>query len=143
MENRFSIYAGTPMVAALAALGQEGINRSGRLNTVCERYMAMVTDALARLDLSRGEWCAVMDANNGVQEWTGDPWHGTMLWANVADTPGLGEKWGVDQEVLVARLRALGKTDLIAVQEVCDRFWSHADLPTDDALAQAGVCPRA
>jgi hypothetical protein len=72
MAERFSIYAGPPMIDAIKDLGSHyGENRSGRLNTVCERYRAMVADELARIDLSKNEWCAIMDANNGVEQYIG------------------------------------------------------------------------
>jgi hypothetical protein len=116
-------------------------NRSGRLNTVCERYRAMVADELARLDLSKGEWCAIMDANNGVEQYIGGAAQfPSMLWANVHDSGSqLGEKWGIDETWLVAKLQQMPKSTLIAIQEVCDRFWSHTDEPTEKALTTAGV----
>jgi predicted GTPase len=49
---------------------------------------------------------------------------------NVHDTPGLGEKWSVDQNALVAKLQRLPKSTLIAIQEATDRFWSQAELST-------------
>jgi hypothetical protein len=96
MAERFSIYAGPPLQAALSALGSHyEENRSGRVNTVCERYMAMVADELARLDLSKNEWCAIMDANNGVEQYLGGAaMMPSMLWANVHDSDGLGKNGG-------------------------------------------------
>lgn len=141
MASKFSIYAGPPLQAALDCLGETyAENRSGRLNTVCERYLAMVTDELARIDLTRAEWCAIMDANNGVEQYTGNPFGGGLLiWANVHDTIGLGEKWEVDQAALVRKLQQLPKSTLTAIQEVADRFWSRSGMRTDEALRAAGV----
>jgi hypothetical protein len=141
MAERFSIYAGPPMIDAIKDLGSHyEENRSGRLNTVCERYRAMVADELARLDLSKNEWCAIMDANNGVEQYIGAAQFPSGLWANVHDSGSqLGEKWGIDQPRLVAKLQQMPKSTLIAIQEVCDRFWSHTDRHTDEALATAGV----
>jgi hypothetical protein len=139
MGDKFSVYAGAPMAAALDALGSHyAENRSGRLNTVCERYLAMVADELARLDFSRAEWCAILDANNGVDLGLGIGTGGAiMIWANVHDSHGLGEKWSVDQAALVRRLQALPRSSLYAICEVADRFWSRAETPTDTALAAA------
>lgn len=137
MTARIKVYVAPPMEAALAAVDHGG-QESSRLNTVAERYMAMVADELARLELTHQEWCTVMDANNGVQA-IGDDTHASMVWANIADTPGLGEKWGIAQSDLVRRLRALPRSTLIAIVEACDRFWSRSDLPTDAALAAAGI----
>lgn len=141
MGEKFSIYAGPPIAAALACLGEDyAENRSGRLNTVAERYLAMVADELARLDLSHSEWCAIMDANNGVEQYTGDAGvNAVMLWANVHDTRELGVKWKIDQAELVRKLQQLPKSTLTAILEVCDRFWSRSGMPTDEALSASGV----
>jgi hypothetical protein len=138
-------YAGPPLQAAISALGSHyEENRSGRLNTVCERYMAMVADELARINLSKGEWCAIMDANNGVEQYLGGAaMMPSMLWANVHDSGSqLREKWGIDETRLVKKMQQMSKSTLIAIQEVCDRFWSHTDRHTDEALATAGVKVR-
>jgi hypothetical protein len=142
-ERRLSIYSGPPIEAALACIADEE-NRSGRLNTICDRYLAMVADELGRLDLSKDEWCAIMDANNGVTVFYGEPagLMATGIWANVHDSPELGEKWKIDQAALVGKLQRLPRSTLLAVQEACDRFWSRTEQPTDKALAASGIKPR-
>jgi hypothetical protein len=141
MGTKVNIYIGPPIEQALACLGGGyADNRSGRLNTVCERYLVMVRDELSRINFSRGEWCAILDANNGVEANTGaGEINATMLWANVADSDGLGQKWHIDQDALVNRMRCLSKSAAVTVLEICDRFWSRSDLATDEALAKAGV----
>lgn len=141
MTNKFSIYASEPLLAALSALGdRDDGNRSARINVVCERYLAIVADELKRLKFSKGEWCAIMDANNGAQVYLGGAaLFPSMIWANVHDSPELEDKWKIDQAALVRRLQALPPSSLIAIQEACDRFWSRTDKPTDEALAAAGV----
>jgi hypothetical protein len=140
MTNKFSIYAGEPLIAALDAIGERyAENRSGRINTIAERYMAMIADEISRLTFSRNDWCAILDANNGVQQFTGIGEFPSMIWANVHDTPELGKKWDIDQADLVRRLQALPRSSLLAVQEVADRFWSRSEKPTDKALKEAGV----
>src|SRR5205085_8400485 len=112
-----SIYLGRPALAALECLaGEYGDNRSGRINSVCERYLAMVADELSRLPFSRAEWCAILDANNGVDvyEMNSPP----MMWANVHDT----RDGRSTRRNLVRRLQQLPKSSLIAIQEACDRF---------------------
>jgi hypothetical protein len=139
MADRVQIYAGPPVEAALAAVG-EADTASGRLNTVAERYLAMVRDELSRIGLSREEWHALLDANNGVEIYIGSGrWPESLVWANVHDTTGLEEKWGIDQKALVAKLQALPKSSLIAIQEVIDRVWAHYRRPTDEVLAECGV----
>lgn len=135
--DRIAVYAGPPISAALAAV--DGNGASNRLNSVAERYMSMVADELSRIEFTHEEWCAIMDANNGVQVFIGDPVGSSMVWMNVHDAPELGEKWNVDQAALVQRLRALPRSTLTAIVEARDRFWSKPDLPNDAALAAAGV----
>jgi hypothetical protein len=139
MGTKVNIYIGPPMDEALACLGGD-YNRSGRLNTVCERYLVMVRCELSRINFTHGEWCAILDANNGVELSTGvGEINATMLWANVADSIGLGAKWGINQDDLVRRMRGLSKSAAVTVLEICDRFWSRSDLAPDEALAKAGV----
>jgi hypothetical protein len=141
-SGKFSISAGPPMHAALGAVGDERAGgHSGRLNTICERYLAMVADELARLDpFTAAEWRAICDANNGVMPYADAV--GTRpsrIWANVHDTPGLGDKWDIDQVALAQKLRRLPRTTLIAIEEALDRFWSHTEMDTDEAFRVAGI----
>lgn len=141
MAARIQIYAGAPVAAVLAAVGDAGTTTS-RLNTVCERYLAMVRDQLARIELTREQWHAILDANNGVAMYLGVQnigWPPRLIWANVDYSPGLGERWGIDQAALVRRLQALPPSALIAIQEVCDRVWARPQRPVDEVLADAGV----
>lgn len=143
VTNRTTIYLGEPLKRLLDAAGRE--NRSGRINTMAECYAEIVADELKRLDLSRGEWCAIADANNGG--W--GPFAGQGLadaqlaWANVADADeNLGEKWGIDHDALIVKLRAMSAAQRIAVYEVVSRFWCHPrlnKLSTTEVLQQAGA----
>ena len=139
--SKISVYVGAALKKSLEALGDRyGENRSGRIEIVCERYNAMVADEIKRLPFTHAEWCAILDANNGVQLFAGGvELSPSMIWANVHDTEGLGKKWDIDQRALVQRLQALDRTALIVVQEVCDRFWSRSEQPTRDALKLAGI----
>jgi hypothetical protein len=138
-DKRISVYVGPPLAAVLDGFE----NRSGRLNSIAERYSAMVKDELRRMEFSRNEWCAIMDANNGAHmEIGGDSASYVMSWANIADSPETDEKWGVDHQVLAGRVRALGVAARIAVFEAIVRFWTYAQHPTDEALMMAGVNPK-
>jgi len=112
---------------------------SGRLSGIVLRYRWLMEASMPRL--SRAQWCAIADANNGsgVLDGVDDPLVATMLWANVADTPGLGEKWEIDADALVQTMRAWTPAEALAVWEAVRRFWL-ADYPdTDRALAEAGL----
>lgn len=135
MGDRFSIYAGEPVQRLLEMAGAD--NRSGRINAIAERYLMIVADELGGISLSKAEWCAVMDANNGTIMDDGIGWQ--SCWANVMDTPELDEKWGVKHLELGHKLHALSLAGRAAVAEVCQRFWERCELAADEALKQAGV----
>ncbi|HWH79631.1 MAG TPA: hypothetical protein VNT76_19765, partial [Candidatus Binatus sp.] len=46
------------------------------------------------------------------------------MWANVADSPGIGEKWETDAKALVKKMRAMSYAESVAVAEIVQRFWS-------------------
>jgi hypothetical protein len=122
------------------AEGDREYSFAGRVGTIIARYDRLIADAMPAF--TRGEWCAVMDANNGgTLPWgTEDlPASVTMVWANLADSRGMDEKWGVDSSALVGRLRGLPLPAAMAVVEAIDRFWSAHEKPTDEALKVAGV----
>jgi hypothetical protein len=142
MSGKFSIHAGPPMRAALDAVGGERAgSRSGRLNTICERYLAMVADELAWLDpFTAAEWRAICDANNSVMPYADAVGtRSNRIGANVHDKPGLSDKWDIDQVALAQKLQRLPRTTLIAIEEALDRFWSHTDMDTDEAFRVAGI----
>jgi hypothetical protein len=62
-----------------------------------------------------------------------------MLWANVADSVGLGEKWQIDQDALVQTMRAWTPAEALAAWEAVRRFWLADDTDADRALAEAGL----
>ena len=100
---------------------------SGRIAAICSRYERIVRDLVP--ELSVGEWLAIMDANNGGSDvWHGAEHdsgaHGTMIWANIADSPGIGEKWDIDAKALVRRLQKLSAAELFAIDEVVARYWA-------------------
>lgn len=132
MAERFSIYAGPPIAAALA--GYED-NRSGRLNQVASAYMVIV-DAL-KPDFSVSEWCAVCDGLNSYP--LDDRQSRRFAWASIADDPSLGEKWGVDHASLVDKVRGLSEAQLIAMREIFERAWAGmtAGLTAEAAIRQA------
>ena len=105
------------------------------LSGVLARYAALVRRGARELDavLDRAEWNAIADANNGcadLHDYTpGGPSTAPLLMirANLQDSPGLGEKWRIDQTALVKKLGKLrahhGEAILCAVRW----FWSHCD----------------
>jgi hypothetical protein len=135
IAKRFSIYAGQPIQALLTHVQSD--SRSGRLNTVAERYLVIVRATLAGLQFTAPEWCAIVAANRDVCDPT---W--SQVWAAVAEAGDRSEQWGVDADALVLRLRRLPVAGQIAVTEVIERFWSQARQPEqtyEQVLAEIGV----
>lgn len=131
---KISIYAGRP----LAALLEDHENRSGRINAVADRYLGIVEHHAP--EMTEAEWCAVCDALNGY--WITDRAGVRAMWAEIYDGDrinGLGEKWGADAIALAERVREMPFAELVALAEVVERFWQHAELPTADGLAKAGA----
>jgi hypothetical protein len=134
--KRVTIYVGEPLQRALDATirGDDG-SRSGRINTVAERYMEIV--ARSTPAMTESDWSAVVDANtstvldtNGVR----------CLHFNVEDGPELGPKWGVDVAALAAKIEAMPFVEKACIAEVIERFWSCAsNVPRVEALVAAGA----
>ena len=130
--QRYNIYAGEPF--ELAVNGHDE-NRSGRVNIICDRYLQIVADESP--DWSIEKWSAVCDGLNGY--WMADQISVRSAWAEIADFEGLGKKWGIDQEALAAEIRAMSTAQKVALIEIVERFWKNSELPTDEALKQAGA----
>lgn len=131
---KISIYAGEPIQRVLDGFD----NRSGRLNTVAERYLDIIRrDCPA---LTEAEWCALCDALNGYMASDGSAVR--MAWAEIADAgliDGIGEKWEVDAQALAQRMRLMTAAEQTAIVEVTEAFWRHSDLPRRQALKLAGA----
>ena len=69
-------------------------NMSVRIEMICGRYLDVVADELHRIPLSKAEWGAALDANNGAcTSLFGDDFGWRFSWANDADYDEVGEKW--------------------------------------------------
>ena len=131
--KRTSVY----LTEATLAIAGEGESLSGRLNQIVSRYDGLIRRAMP--ELSRGEWCAIFDANNGVFPAfeNANEQSFAMVWANVADA-GLDEKWKIKTPKLVDKLRQLEPAQKIAVIEAIQSFWEHNE-KSDDAAFKIAV----
>lgn len=139
--NRVQVYAGEPMRRLLAATGDE--SRSARVNSMADRYDAIIRDQLNRMDLTVDEWMAVLDANNGTVLDDGVGWQ--LCYANVWDSGDeLDLKWNINRRHLTARLQAMDAAGRAAVAEVVDRFWGvrRGEATKVELLAACGVVVR-
>lgn len=131
----------------LALLGKPD-SVSGRIAEIIERYVEIARTNIP--DFTRDEWCAIFDHLNGFGG-AGAP-NLTLLWAGIADTQGLGRKWGFDQEALAKKLRGRPYAQLVAIAELHAAFWAlpgaDAELTApgsalDHELDVLGIPPRA
>jgi hypothetical protein len=105
------------------------------------RYYLLLEIGLDGLGLTEAEACLICDALNGT--WLEDPTI-RLSWAEVADAcrlDHLDEKWAVDGDALVAKLRALSLLQQYALADAVERFWQTPELPTDEGLRRVGLLP--
>lgn len=138
MSKRLTLYIADE---SQAVIGPENpaTSRAGRINSIIQRYGAIIRDAMP--EFSQGEWCAIVDANNG-SILDDMPQTVAYTWANVHDSPELGDKWGIDQAALVDKLRSLTYAQKCAVAEVIAGFWNSEKLNQADnhtLLTEAGA----
>ncbi len=103
-----------------------------------ERYYSLLERTLPTLGLSKEEVCLVADSLNGTLI---EPHTLSLVWANVDDSirlDGLDEKWGVDGEALVGKLRAFTPLQATALVDAVERFWIGPN-PMDEALIRVGL----
>lgn len=91
------------------------------------RYYQGLEAALATVDLTEAEASALCDANNGT---IFEHWSVSLLWANVADTPELGAKWGIDTDALIRKIRSWDHFQTLAVVDAIERFWVKCETST-------------
>lgn len=114
----------------------------GPLGLVAARDLRRYYEALRRSmpQLSTEEALALVDVANGTL-W--DSVSAALIWAEVANVAGLGAKWHIDQDALVAKLRACSYIQQLAVVDGCERFWSHHEgrheVDLMEALARCGL----
>jgi len=99
------------------------------------RYYDLLALALREADLTLAEANAIADANNGTGNIVGDTITPRYAWANVADSPGLGGKWNIDQDALVAKMRAWDPLRAVAVADAVERFWTAVGRDGDAEIA--------
>lgn len=141
MSRRTSIYLSDQAETALGPIAGESL--SGRINSMLIRYDGIRREACPALSVA--EWCAVCDVLNGAyvaaEHTDSDP--ARYIWAEMADSPEMGDKWDIDHPVLVERLRGMSFAERCAVMEVATRFWRSPRLINEasnaELLVEAGA----
>jgi hypothetical protein len=95
---------------------------SGRINSIIGRYEKVTTDSMPAFTAQ--EWCAICDANNGTIV-DDQPQSVSYMWANIADSPELDEKWKIDRMSLAEKVRDLSFAEQCSIAEVVRAFWSN------------------
>lgn len=115
-----SVFLNDATVEAIESRQKPGeANYSGTINSLIDRYQALIRNTVQELDLSTKEWTTIFSIYNGTV--TGHDAAGTvkMLLAEVMDseeaanTPHLPEK-----------IRSMNFCQRLAVIDMADRFWS-------------------
>jgi hypothetical protein len=133
VAEKYAIYAGPPVAAALAGYEQ---SRSSRINQICDEYQQFVS--LLCPELPSSQWLAIIDALMGT--WIEDEPTLKHLWIDIEEADGLGDKWKIDQPALAASLRAMPVPQLLALREVIRRFrLDHSSTDPIAVLRQAGA----
>lgn len=141
---------GTPFVGFRASDLQDALEArqpdpdGQALGLTAKRDLGRYYDALRRelklaaATLTRGEKLALCDVSNGTL-W--DSLSAGYLWAEVADAdPAQLAQWGVDQDALVAKLRALTPTQSLALVDALERWWLLPEVTDhDESLRAVGL----
>lgn len=94
-----------------------------------ERYYYLLRVSLPTFTVNEAQ--LICDVMNGTIT---EPHTASLLWANVADAleDGYAEKWSVDGDALVKRLRALTPFEQLAVADAVERFWRRVGAGIDE-----------
>jgi hypothetical protein len=109
-----------------------------------ERYYALLSLALASVEMTSAEASLIVDALNGtaISLTTAQ-----MLAAEIEDAlkDGLAKKWGVDGAALVAKIGAWTLAQRLGVLDAVERFWISGSRVAvmADRLAAVGLVRRA
>ena len=109
-------------------------------NRDLSRYYNIIKYALREVELSEKEAMAVIDSTNGTML---DNFSIRLMFANVEDSidyDSLAEKWGIDGEALVLKLKNASVGYLHALADAIERYWliSEGEL-TAEKLKKVGL----
>lgn len=120
----------------LREVDARGDNRSAVISRDLERYYTLLQRVIKRVRLSVEEACLIVDALNGILI---DANTVQLLWANVADAISLDrldQKWGIDGQFLIEKLRGLNELQAMALVDAAERFWEKPEGDIRERVAQ-------
>ena len=121
-----------------------GLSNGGVAARDLERYYRLVERTLQGIVFSVAEASAIVDACNGTFWDSFSLFDGLALGLEDAISGDqLDQKWGIDGERLLAKLRALEPVQHLAIVDAIERFWV-ADLnrEREDILREVGLVRR-
>lgn len=112
--------------ALKAALGpiDDSTTVSARVNQIGDRYAEIMRRVQIEKRFTDAEWNLLRDSLNGVYKQPASQI--ARLWHGIEDSielDGLADKWEVDGDALLAKLRDLQFVDEVAVVECVERWW--------------------
>lgn len=141
---RYSIYVSPPLQRLVEDRTDDNHPPTTVVNVAADRYLALIQQHQPQL--TAAEWMLIFDAQNGViQDDSAETL--TLLWAGIEDAiqmEGLAEKWAVDGQALINKIKALDYAGTVVVADAAERFWrhfSHRAIAPEEALATLGIKP--
>jgi len=101
-----------------------GDNRSAIVTRDLERLYSLYRRSMKEVTLTVAEGSLLVDALNGSLM---DAASAALLWAEIEDAiklDNLAEKWNVDGQALVEKLKGLTAIQSLAIVDAAERFWA-------------------
>lgn len=123
MAKKSGVYIGSELEAAIGPL-DNSISVSHRINRLGDRYREIMRRTQIEKKLTEAEWNLMRDSLNGTINEPASQI--TRLWHGIEDSiklDGLAQKWDVDGDALLSKLRDLTYVEEVAAVEFVERWW--------------------
>lgn len=123
MAKKSGVYIGSELEAAIGPL-HNSISVSHRINRLGDRYREIMRRTQIEKKLTEAEWNLMRDSLNGTINEPASQI--TRLWHGIEDSiklDGLAQKWDVDGDALLSKLRDLTYVEEVAAVEFVERWW--------------------
>lgn len=133
-------------ITSRAARGEfsVGLSNGAVASRDLDRYYRLIDRTLQGIVFSVAEASAIVDACNGTFWDVASLFDGLALGLEDAISGDqLDEKWGIDGEQLLAKLRALEPVQHLAIVDAIERFWvSDKSRDREEILREVGLVRR-
>lgn len=141
---RYSIYVSPSLQRLVEDRTADSHPPTTVVNVAADRYLS--TLKRHQPQLTAAEWMLIFDAQNGViQDDSAETL--TLLWAGIEDAiqmEGLAEKWAVDGQALINKIKALDYAGMVVLADAAERFWrrfTHRAVDIEEALEALCIKP--